>query len=189
MSEVEEFNPRLMSLMKGDDESYKHAAARTVVAHWINEIEATRDGTTVVFDLVREDGRKPYSSREVYWRRNRGALVEVPVAIYDVIQGHETTYAWDEGCGPRWPSLEYGRVPTYKQCIDLGIEIAMIFDVAVYHKGTIAFAIEVRHRHAVDERKGAMIEAFGAPVFEMEAEWILRQVRRPDRLQAVMSWN
>lgn len=169
-------DPGVLRLVKGDSESYKHAAARTVVARWIDEIEQQSDSARIAFGL-------PHSQQQdQVWRRNRGGVIEVPVTTDDILAGHNNTYAWDE-------RYQFGGVPTYQQCTDAGLVVAMIFDVAVYHKGTIAFAIEVCHRHAVDDGKEALILKFGAPVYEMDAEWILRQVGRPSTFQAVRNWN
>lgn len=169
-----------MDLVKREGESYKHAAARTVVADWLNEVEVM-DGVEVLFEH-----QSPYGGFRVtnqYWRPNRGALIEVPVTYDDVRDGY--AYAWDE----RMDGVKHRHVPTYDQCVSAGYDVAMVFDIAVYHKGCISFAVEICHRHPVSFWKEDVIREFSVPVYEMDAEWVLQQQERPLRLRAGRAWN
>jgi hypothetical protein len=164
--------PFLVKKTRG--ESYKHAAARATVAEWIDQIQYASDhcpnmpeyctlqlARTNMADLI-----------GVAWRHNRNAQVEVPF-----IEGEDSLC--DGGGCNAWDERGYERPPSYEQCIADGLDVAMIFDVAVYHKGYMRFAFEICHAHPVPEHKAERLREGRLPVFELDAEWVLRQVTRP----------
>lgn len=149
-------------------ESYKHKHAKAILSGWL------RDGA--VFD--------DYTSlAPLSWRVNRGAphfgiWEEYPIAK----NGRDWIGIW-----PVWD--EYGddwqeRPPTYAELSDLGMPPSVIFDVAVQHKGSLIFGIEIVHRHGITPRKSRLLREFGPflQVYTIPAEWIMCQVGKPEHL-------
>jgi hypothetical protein len=172
-------------------ESYKHQFAKATLAQWFREIAA-----------VDEDrGTNKLMFKNFYWRVNRGAphygiWVEYPVALdnQNRIVGFDPV--WDEDS--RWGfegtedgeciALERaGRPPTYEEVIELGLTPILIFDVAIQHKGSIIYALEVVHRNGISETKldyinRARTSCNCLQVHTIDADWILSRIKRPDEL-------
>ena len=80
-------------------------------------------------------------------------------------------------------------IPTYAELVELGCAPRVIFDVAIQHKGCIVAAIEIVHRHGISDKKRALLREFRCPTYVVQADWILSQVRCPDRLVVIEALN
>lgn len=146
-------------------ESYAHQTAKRLVAEWLQE-SAAKAGCDECADFA-----------GLSWRVNRpgphwGIWQEYPV-IADY-RGLEPV--WDE-VSPRWRA----RPPTYNEVIALDLRPMAVLDVAVQHKGMIAFAIEVVHKHRCDPRKIGFLRD-RLTLLEIPAYWVLGQVDRPSEI-------
>ncbi len=150
-------------------ESYKHKFAKSTLLGWLREAAADQ-GTP-----------------------HLGIWEEYPFAIDDKNE------VW--GQGPVWDELDWfgllnehgdkfkNRTPTYDELIGLKLLPVCIFDIAIQHKGTIVYGIEVVHKNPVSPTKAAYFNRLGIiSVYEIEADWILSQVKRPDRLSLRKIW-
>ncbi len=173
-------------------ESYKHQFAKATLAQWLRDIA----------DYDEYVGIKP-----VRWRVNRGGpnfgvWTEYPVCLDQKNSLVGLGPVWDES---NWDKSEHSgaitpdtyssifrdegsllskRPPSYDEVIGLGFTPIAIFDVAVQHKGCIAFAFEVVHRNPVSAQKLEYLKRVNLPwgVYTIDADWILSRVKRPDEL-------
>lgn len=152
-------------------ESYMHRAAKEVTARWLREMEQV-DG-----------GREWATLWPVSWRPNRpgpsfGVWLEYPFTWGP--EGHEQV--WDE-CGDR----DGGRIwqdapPTVAELIADGLRCSFVADIAIQHKGRISTTIEIVHKHPCTPEKLAFYRDRGIQCFQVPAQWVLSQVRRPERI-------
>lgn len=140
--------------MKLQDESYMHAAARGTVAVWLSNI----------LEQVRDDY---VQFGPLGWRAQRRIYEEYPI-----VKEHEAL-VWDE-MEPEW-----GDHPTYEQLAAVGRYPLMVLDIAIPHKGMICNAVEIRHKHAVTPEKRALLQKLHIKWIELDASWVLSQVRQP----------
>lgn len=150
-------------------ESYKHRFAKKVLVQWLRECAA-------------EAGWDNYARLgDIGWRVNRrgpdwGIYEEYPV-IPELRSGCAVT-AWDEmPCVRREDTI-----PTFQELVSEGKQVEAIFDVAVQHKGCIAYGFEVVHSNPVSAAKAGYLGYLDVVVCSIDADWILKQVKRPSRL-------
>lgn len=69
--------------------------------------------------------------------------------------------------------------------------IAFVPDVSCYENGILTKLYEVVYSHPVDGKKLGMIQAWcyfnstGLSVFEVSADWILKQTEKPERIETM----
>lgn len=143
-------------------ESYAHRSAKDVLATWLRECgaEVGYDGLATLGDLA--------------WRVNLGApsfgiWTEFPI----LRDGTGAIRVWDE-IDDRWLRAP----PTFDGVVALGYRPAAILDVAIQHKGQIAYGIEIKHKHGCDARRAAFLRQWMG-VVEIPSAWVLGQVCRP----------
>ena len=174
-------------------ESYKHKFAKTVLTNWLRKAaeEVGPDNSAKI---------SPFS-----WRVNRekpdfGVWEEYPIALSEDNRVRGFWPVWDEdgcvvdgvynfGLYDRWHSKETQRPPSYDELIRSRLLPAVIFDIAVQHKGNIFYAIEVVHKNDISEQKMKFLrrlsaEGWWGEVYKVSADWILSQVGRPQSIQA-----
>jgi hypothetical protein len=159
-----------------ENESYMHKAAKNVLRDWLS----TGDG----YDLRKLD---PLSFRS---NRKCGVWLEYPVAEVDGTNSIE--WLWDE------QDLSKGiheYVPTYEECVRRGVYPVAVLDMAIVHKGTIMYGIEICHKHPTGKEKIEKITkllkntGFGFTLYEIDASWIMNQVERPKSLKMEVLWD
>jgi len=165
-------------------ESYKHKFAKTVLVSWLREIAGAKSADAVKLE--------PLS-----WRVNRGGphfgvWEEYPFAIDSENRLWGDSLVWDEtgdwgdAPGGSHPDFKWTlRPPTYDELIAMKLLPVCIFDVAIQHKGSIIYGIEVVHRNPVSAEKVAYFKRIHAEVYEISADWILSRVHRPARLEMI----
>ena len=159
-----------------ENESYKHKAAKEVLKEWFY-------GCGWLGDISCEVNRKC------------GVYLEYPIVNdenYDSVN-----YIWDEIlCHPNEPiimekqSEDYVRpdefaeyVPTYEDCVKLGIYPKRVVDVVLPHKGTPWWFIEICHTNPTSKEKIEELQSLGVRnLIEIDADWILNQTNRPSQL-------
>jgi hypothetical protein len=158
-----------MSTFK-ENESYKHKMAKEVLKEWLYG-----------------GGRLG----EISFTPNRecGVLFEYPITKNSL----ETL--WDEmGIHPKITddmSIEKKQeiipreyVPTYDECISMGIYPKRVIDVVLVHKGQPRWFIEIVHTNPVSQEKINELEMLGVKgLIEIEAEWIMKQTKMPTELK------
>lgn len=149
-------------------ESYAHLGAKRLLLGWLRESA----------EAVGCDGRADFAG--LNWRVNRpgpawGVWEELPI----ISDGCGADPVWDE-TDPRW----LARPPSYDEVIGLGLRPMAVVDIAIQHKGRIAFAVEVRHKHPVTPPKLGFLRKIGVDVIEVPAHWVLGQVCRPSEIPA-----
>lgn len=147
-------------------ESYKHLYAKQVLAGWFREI-----AIAVGFDGCAEYDR-------FAWRVNRGepdwgVHIEYPIARSNNSCGQ--VLAWDE--------TFWNRVPSVQELWGAHDRVEAVLDVAIQHKGAIVFGFEVVHTNPVNAEKASFLDTLSIVTYEISAEWIMRQVRRPEQLE------
>jgi len=144
-------------------ESHAHRLAKTLFAGWLRDSASS----------VGRDGYAGFAG--IGWRVNRGPPTwgiweEYPFCDLSGI-------VWDE-IDDRWLC----QPPSYDQLIAMGRPPFAIVDVAVQHKGMIAYAVEIMHKHECDEKKLTILRSCVNSILEVPAYWILGQVGTPTQI-------
>jgi len=159
-----------------ENESYKHKMAKEVLKEWFY-------GGQCIGNI---GCRSP--------NRECGVWFEYPIVNtdkYDSIQNN-----WDELLtNPKIPQeiepdsneyrdLQSEYVPTYDECISLGIYPKRVIDVVIPHKGTPSLFIEICHKNPTSQEKINELEMLGVRnLIEIDAEWIMKQTKKPTKLK------
>lgn len=148
-------------------ESYAHQGAKRLLLEWLRASakKAGLDRNAALGDIG--------------WRVNRrgphfGVWEEYPV----LADGTGISPVWDE-VDRRWRR----RPPRYDEVVASGVRPMAIIDIAIQHKGCIAFAIEVVHKHHCEPRKIGFLKD-KLTLVEVPAYWALGQVARPATIPA-----
>lgn len=156
-------SPRLLAAESVESHARRHA--KRLLLTWLRETAA-------------KVGYDEYANfAGLSWRVNRpaphwGIWCEYPV----LAEGHGIDTVWDEVLR-RWRK----RSPTYDELIAAGLRPTAVLDIAIQHKGTIAFAIEVVHKHHCEPQKIAFLSD-QLTLLEIPAYWVLGQVDRPTEI-------
>jgi hypothetical protein len=139
-----------------NNESYMHKMAKNIVKSWFddNYFEVT---TT---------------------NRKSGVYLEYPVCEID--ESDTIHVVWDE------QGVDIDEfVPTYSQCVKLfDVTPICILDIAIIHKGTITFGIEICHTNPTPSWKIDKLKKLGLDkLIEIDASWVLNQVGPPKELK------
>lgn len=153
------------------NESYKHKKAKEVLKEWFSGGNG-----------MKNIGFTP--------NRECGVFLEYPI-VTNVFEEHDFNGTkslveinsvernWDEIIG-----LPYSEVPTYEYCIKKGWGPKRVIDVVLPHKGRPEYFIEVCHTNPVSKEKIKQLSDLGVHnLLEVDAEWVLRQTKRPDELK------
>lgn len=75
-------------------------------------------------------------------------------------------------------------VPTFDELKKLGIYPRRVIDVVLTHKGKPLWFIEICHKNPTSQEKIAELKSMGVRnLIEIDAEWILSQIKRPERIK------
>lgn len=154
------------AVIKLDGESYRHAAARHVVANWLRE------------GCQYDDYHEALGFR---WRVNRGGplfgvIEEVPLVIGCSVSECGFVLAPDE-CGL---TNDDGTTLGYGELAALGKYPDAILDIGIQHKGNVIYGIEICASHPVGLEKAILLEQLDIEVIELSADWVLAQLQRPE---------
>ena len=159
-----------------ENESYKHKMAKEVLKKWFS-------GGSMIGEV---GCRSP--------NRVCGVWFEYPIVKtdkYDSIQ-----FNWDELLtNPKIPkemnpysdeydNLQSEYVPTYDECISLGIYPKRVIDVVLTNKGIPTWFIEICHKNPTSREKINELKMLGVEnLIEIDAEWIMKQTKKPTKLK------
>jgi hypothetical protein len=161
-----------------ENESYKHKMAKEVLKEW--------------FYGGRLIGGVGCSSPN----RKCGVWFEYPIVKTD--EYNSIQHNWDElltnpkmpkGIDPFsseeiWDEYQSEYVPTYDECISLGIHPKRVIDVVLTHKGIPTWFIEICHKNPISHEKINELKMLGVTnLIEIDAEWIMKQTKRPTELK------
>jgi len=166
-----------MSTFRKDD-SYRHIMAQKVLREWfdggrrIGDIgtESTSRTCGVWFDypLVKNE---EYNSAMNNWDE----IVTNP-NIPDGIDVYSDRKLYDK--------YQYEYVPTYDDCVKLGVYPTLVVDVVIPCKGNPTYFIEICHTHFTPPEKVKELKRIGVDnLIEIDADWILSQTKRPFKLE------
>ena len=131
-------------------ESYKHLYSKKVIAQWITEKLPT--GKYFIFDWVNGQIREEYP----IWSRK---------------QNDQTDYF---GINPVWETL-----PEHDQMISRGFNLEAVIDLVIIDRERIKYGIEVVHTHPTPTSKCELLSNLGITCYEVSADWVMNQIRRP----------
>ena len=81
-------------------------------------------------------------------------------------------------------NLQSEYVPTYDECISLGIYPKRVIDVVLTSLGTPFWFIEICHKNPTSQEKINELEMLGVRnLIEIDAEWIMKQTKKPSELK------
>lgn len=147
-------------------ESYAHKLAKQVVIDWL------RDSAKGNLDKRTND---PLG---LMWRVNRPAPLWGVFEEYPVLEDETGLLpVWDEtGLG-----VDDGPPPTVQKLLRHGKKPKAVLDIAVQHKGYIAYAIEIVHKNPPSNEKLSWLRrcADRPSLLVLPARWVLGQVAPP----------
>jgi hypothetical protein len=155
-----------------EKESYKHKFAKEVLKEWFI------GGNCM--DKINFSPNRPI-----------GVWLEYPIVVEEGTNSIEMN--WDE-IWPYDPDFRLSEnsvfcedsVPTFKQCIQKKCYPKRIIDVVLSHKGVPAYFIEVCYRHPIPLEKVIELYLLGVRnLIEVDADWVLRQIKRPNKLKYI----
>jgi len=161
-----------------ENESYKHKMSKEVLKEWFY------GGNTIGEVGCRSPNRKC------------GVWFEYPIVKTDKYNSIDNN--WDEiltnpktpkGIDPfsshnLWIEYQMDFVPTYDECVSLGIYPKRVIDVVLTHKGTPTWFIEICHKNPTSQEKINELEMLGVRnLIEIDAEWIMKQTQKPTKLK------
>lgn len=156
-------------------ESYKHQFAKRVLVDWLRV----------------DNGYPLVDAKPNRTNADLGVYTEYPICLGPDNRIFGVDPLWDE-------SREFHAlnkcVPSYQDCIDLGLLPIVIFDVVMLHKGLIGHAFEIVHKHPLSETKRDYLKRVWATgelwhLHVIDADWILSQVQRPTALKHIELYN
>lgn len=152
-----------------ENESYKHKHAKQILKKWFDDIN-TGECCTLGDIYFRHN-----------WGQSGGVLLEYPICKFN-----NGTDSWKYYCVDNFEWSENGIiVPTYQECVNNynSYPIAII-DVVCCHKGSPKIGIEICHKNPVSQEKIKKLKEFGVEqLIEINADWILNQVKMPSQLK------
>ena len=134
-------------------ESYQHAAAKAVFMHWLK---------------LNDGNFGPFGWQGYVWEE------------YPFIEGYA-----DQVLSEVHPEIYMADppIPTYEELALNNIYPFAIADIAISHKGSIYYVIEIVHKNEISNEKIAKLErlitAWGVEIWRIEAHWILSQIEVP----------
>jgi hypothetical protein len=156
-----------------ENESYKHKSAKQILKGWFDDSDIS-DGACQLGDI--------------YFRHNweeGGVLLEYPICKFnDGTDSWNYNVVWNfmgsENC------ITYQEIiPTYQECVnDYNSHPIAIIDIVCCHKGSPKIGIEICHKNPVSQEKIKKLKEFGVEqLIEIDADWILNQVKMPSQLK------
>ena len=159
-----------------ENESYKHKMAKEVLKEWFWGGESIGDF-----------GRR-YPNREC------GVWVNYPIVKTDNYNSIHCN--WDElltnpkipkemdPCSDEYENLQSEYVPTYDECISLGLYPKRVIDVVLTHKGAPLWFIEICCKKKTSQEKINELKILGVTnLIEIDCEWIMNQTKTPTNLK------
>jgi len=164
-------------------ESYMHKSAIETLQKWLKELEEKGDYCSIGFNTDWTD-LEGYERGELSWRRNRGngGFLEYPIVVDNKV--NTVLNNVDEMIIPHGKEMADGISPTYEQCKQQGHLPRRMIELVITHKGSPAYFIEVCHKNPVSKEKLKDLSECGVKcIIEIDASWILKQVKRPEVLK------
>ena len=146
-----------------ENESYKHKMAKEVIKEWFYGGECIGD--------IR------------FWpNRTCGVWLEYPIVKNDSYNSIDSN--WDEIMVDDNGDLQKEYVPTYEECVRLGIYPKRVIDVILTHKGIPRWFIEICHKNPTSQEKIDELKELGVRnLIEIDAEWIMKQTKKPSEIK------
>jgi len=182
-----------------ENESYKHKLAKELLISWF---ESEREFVCYKFKINDMNDT-------IVFRKNH-FFVEYPVVICEKFDSLGNIwnemydyYCKDEFCDHKNDNCYeiknkndfvydtaklYTPSPSHEWCIRNNFYPKIIFDIAISHKGCIAYGIEIVNTNGISEKKKNNIQdaiqiSPCKAVLEISADWILKQTEKPKVLQ------
>jgi len=161
----------------GGEESFKHNLAIQLLWKWLNEAEIA--GRSI----------SPFAWRSPNW----GVHIELPFFETSDPNYFEHSFGLIDDINEIAPRNEYKSIDElFRPSANLG-RLLFIPDITIFHKGQAAHFVEVVHTNPVSIDKLHKIadwwkykQGGWLNIWEVEAEWVLRQTKEPSEVQATL---
>lgn len=177
-------------------ESYMHKYAKTVLASWLRKKIRIGEKYKGLENVPLKCSKKRPPSLDVY--------LEYPVCLDK--QTKDIVGIVGSSCGTLTPGKDTGEcliwaewlkkqgkkvrskngVPSVweiKDTFKKELKILAVFDIGVIDNGKLYSVFEVRHKHAIDDKKWAFIKEHSLECYEIDATWIMEKVKPPFSVQ------
>ena len=153
-----------------ENESYKHKLAKQVLKGWFDNNDIG-DGACELGDIYFRHN----------WGERGGVLLEYPICKFNNGTDSWNDYVVDNFMGSENCII----IPTYQECVnDYNSYPIAIIDIVCCHKGRPKIGIEICHKNPVSQEKIKKLKEFGVEkLIEIDADWILNQVKMPSQLK------
>ena len=163
-------NDNMTSKQFIENESYKHKLAKQILKGWFDNSDIG-DGACELGDIYFRHN----------WGECGGVLLEYPICKFN-----NGTDSWNDYVVENFIKSENCIIiPTYQECVNgYNSHPIAIIDVVCCHKGRPQIGIEICHKNQVSQEKIKKLKEFGVEqLIEIDADWILNQVKMPSQLK------
>jgi hypothetical protein len=152
----------------GGCESYAHRYAKKTVRDWFLE----------KWDFNQEHGYRNtyyiFDWEATYQHRERGVRLEYPILSRKLADDTMEVF----GIEPAW-----GDYPDLEQAKEKGNIVNAILDIAIISNNRLKYGIEIVYKHPTPPIKRKFLSQQGIEVYEINALWVLNQIRKPAKLE------
>ena len=172
-----------------DRESYKHKFAKQVFKEWVEKWEERGKGGGRVSIPTNYFNNDDDVIPIIIGSSSRSALLEYPIVIDKKRDIDSMNMVWDEIWAPPeqiGDEIVLGTVPTYDQCKSDNLNPIAIVDIVLTWKGMPSYLVEICHTNPVSDEKINKLEKLatgGQNLIEIDADWILKQIGVPSKLE------
>ena len=154
-------------------ESYLHYHAKNSLASWLRKMQGKKwKGLNNIIIKCLGVSKSPmfgvYTEFPVCKDKNTKKIIGLDISWFDFFAGNPTMK----------PKMKHGIPQKYelKEWEDQ-LVILHIFDVAVVDNGRLSYIFEIKHTHAMDNRKIRFVKKNKIPTYEVAAQWVIERIR------------
>jgi hypothetical protein len=180
-----------MATRKSTSESYIHYYAKQVLMQWLRASKGKffsmrwnpyGDQIYDEYPIILVDNKPTHGPYDEVWAQIPSKICTCPVVYSDLL----LTSAINP-C--RHHLTRDDNIPSREESIVYGFKVGAVVDVAVVDEGRLKYIFEIVHTNPVSPMKRKLLLAyaakFDAVIYEVDSDYVLRQVCFPDKWRGV----
>ena len=153
-------------------ESYLHFHAKTDFASWLRKMKGKNfKGLNNITFKCKDKGSSPmfnvYTEFPVCKDKATKKIIGSDISWSDYFAKSNKKAKQKHGIPAKWELKEW----------ENDLIILHIFDIAVIDENKISHIFEIKHTHAVDNKKIKFVEKHQIPMWEISAQWVIEKVK------------
>ena len=176
-------------------ESYLHKYAKTTLASWLRKKYSGMRKCLENIEKSESVQKLPKDCAPYY-----NVYVEYPVGINKnadvcgiddkskVNNSNNYCQIWDNILGDN-KTIRKDRIPTGPELTKYDIKPLFIFDIVLVENNKIKYIFEIKHKHAITQKKRKFLEKHSLEMYEIDAVSVLENVRIPWNLKYIEHLN